>query len=76
MANTGDYVIWSFEHEAWWRPDRRGYTPDLKQAGRYTQADADAIVADANVVSVNEWAIRYADALRNEANTRKRDRGE
>lgn len=29
------YVVWSYEHEAWWGPDRCGYTTDLAKAGRY-----------------------------------------
>ena len=44
------FVIWSLEHQAWWRPDRRGYTCDLSEAGHYTREDAAAIVADANLV--------------------------
>jgi hypothetical protein len=67
-----DYVIWSFEHTAWWRPRSCGYTPHLYEAGHYSQAEADAIVADANIVSVNEWAIRYEDAVRNDWNTMRR----
>jgi len=27
----------------WWRTERRGYTVDLLQAGKYTKADADSI---------------------------------
>lgn len=38
------YVIWSHEHKAWWGPDHCGYTEDLTQAGRYTLAEAGAIV--------------------------------
>ena len=48
------YVIWSFEHDAWWRPGGWGYTRDLAEAGHFTEADADQIIADANVVAVNE----------------------
>lgn len=43
-----DYVIWSFEHDAWWKPGRSGYTQDLYQAGLYTAEDAARIVEDAN----------------------------
>lgn len=38
------YVIWSFEHKAWWKPARRGYTENLGQAGRYDEAEAGLIV--------------------------------
>ena len=34
------YLIWSWEHDAWWRPARRGYTEDVAEAGRYTEAEA------------------------------------
>ena len=27
--------IWSFEHDAWWRPDSRGYTTAEADAGLY-----------------------------------------
>jgi hypothetical protein len=42
------YVIWSFEHDAWWGPGRMGYTADLMHAGRYSKSEADAIVVQAN----------------------------
>ena len=48
------FVIWSYEHRAWWRPGSWGYTQELGEAGRYTRADAEAIVRRANVVRVNE----------------------
>lgn len=51
------YIIWSIEHEAWWRPGWAGYTRELAAAGRYNQAEADAILARANFVHVNECAI-------------------
>lgn len=34
------WVIWSHEHRAWWGPKQRGYTEDLREAGRYTKAEA------------------------------------
>lgn len=49
-----NYIIWSEEHGAWWAPHRRGYTRDLSMAGRYTEAEAAQIVADAN---------RYHDSI-------------
>jgi hypothetical protein len=42
------WVVWSFEHNAWWAPDWCGYTPDLAQAGRYSEADARDIEERAN----------------------------
>lgn len=38
------YVIYSRKHTrgivTWWRPNRAGYTQDLRQAGRYTLKQA------------------------------------
>lgn len=42
-APAGDavvYLLWSQTHTAWWRPDARGYTGSLEEAGRFTEADA------------------------------------
>lgn len=44
---TTGYVIWSFEHQQWWRANRCGYTEHLDEAGRYTAAEAGHIVANA-----------------------------
>lgn len=56
------YVIWSFEHDAWWASGSWGYTPELAQAGRYSRAEADRIVANANIVAVNEVAMLLSKA--------------
>jgi hypothetical protein len=40
-----DYLIWSHEHDAWWRPARRDYTDDVAFAGRYAEAEARSILA-------------------------------
>lgn len=34
------YLVWSNEHRAWWRPNSRGYTRDIRFAGRYSRAEA------------------------------------
>lgn len=39
-----NYVIWSFEHHAWWKPDREGYVEDVAQAGLYSAREAGDIV--------------------------------
>lgn len=49
------YLIWSFEHDAWWAPDRRGYTEDIEKAGRYSKDEAGEIVTDS--VWCEEMAI-------------------
>jgi hypothetical protein len=43
------YIIWSNEHKAYWRPNAAGYTKAKSQAGRYSLADAIAICDDANL---------------------------
>jgi hypothetical protein len=58
------YVLWSFEHDAWWAPDCRGYTLALDEAGRYTGEEAADILADANLVATNEQVMRLEDAQR------------
>jgi len=34
------WLVWSNEHEAWWKPKRCGYTLTIAEAGRYTLAAA------------------------------------
>ncbi len=34
------FLLWSNKHQAWWRPDGRGYTDDIAQAGAYTKEQA------------------------------------
>ncbi|MFD1546956.1 hypothetical protein [Nonomuraea guangzhouensis] len=33
------YLVWSNEHDAWWGPNRRGYTHDVWAAGRYAETE-------------------------------------
>lgn len=42
------YRIWSFEHNAWWRPKWHGYTPNIEEAGIYEEREAQSICAQAN----------------------------
>lgn len=58
MSSTRpEFVIWSIEHDAWWRPGKCGYTCKLEEAGRYAREEAAAIVEGANIVSFNECMI-------------------
>ena len=41
-------MIFSLEHDAWWKPHSNGYTPDQAQAGLYDEADGEQIVSGAN----------------------------
>lgn len=51
------FVIWSIEHQAWWRALWIGYTETLAEAGIYDEAEARKILQQANVVKINECAI-------------------
>ena len=62
-----DYLVWSNEHGAWWGPGRHGYRKRLSEAGRYTQAEAleisaQAISGDAERMGLlPELSVRLAD---------------
>lgn len=43
------FLIWSNQHAQWWRPNKRGYTQWIEEAGRYPQAVAQALVEDATL---------------------------
>lgn len=34
------HLLWSNKYQMWWRPDGRGYTGDIAEAGAYTEAQA------------------------------------
>jgi hypothetical protein len=34
-----DWLIFSFDHMAWWRPDSAGYTGKVAEAGHYTATE-------------------------------------
>lgn len=57
------YVIWSFEHSAWWGPNKCGYTSDLASAGRYSIEVAGRIVVSS--ILQEEVAILLAIAEQN-----------
>lgn len=41
------WLVWSNEHRAFWGPNRCGYTGLIERAGRYSQAEAEAICRSA-----------------------------
>lgn len=55
MTDTDFYLIWSNQKGMWWRPERRGYTAFIEEAGRYPRDEAESIVRDATV----NWQIRH-----------------
>lgn len=40
------WLIYSYRHRMWWRPDSAGYTPSFGTAGLYTQAEVAQIVTN------------------------------
>ena len=40
MNEARIWLVYSREHEAWWRPASDGYTTSIAEAGRYTKAEA------------------------------------
>lgn len=50
-------LIWSFEHMAWWRPGRGGYTGNFEYAGYYDLEEAIEIVRCANIGEVKESIV-------------------
>jgi hypothetical protein len=60
------FLIWSYEHNAWWAPGRSGYTSDLRKAGRYTEAEAQEICLQANQYSRHQNEIMVSDFTDNQ----------
>jgi hypothetical protein len=48
MTNQNLWLVWSYEHNAWWGPGKCGYTKDWQKAGRYRYSEAMQICVDAN----------------------------
>lgn len=52
----------------WWKPNSRGYTVDLEQAGEYSKEQAEAIVSGANFGGkLNEKMWKVEDVLKGKA---------
>lgn len=62
-ALPSDYLIWSYEHDAWWGPGKCGYTRDETKAGRYQEAEAKEICDNANQYSATtkECMVRQGE---------------
>ena len=46
-----EFLVWSNEQRKWWKPNHRGYTLFIEEAGRYSQDAATRICEDANLVA-------------------------
>jgi hypothetical protein len=61
LQQGGTWIVWSNEHNAWWKPSKRGYTNARHEAGRYSFEEACQIVHDANLYcgnTPNEAVVR------------------
>lgn len=56
---SNNYLIYSYEHKAWWKPGERGYSEDIGGAGVYSFEKAVEICKSANLYtnSPNEVMI-------------------
>jgi hypothetical protein len=52
-----EYLIWSFEHNAWWGLDECGYIENIAKAGRYSLAAAERICLAANTGGIDEAIV-------------------
>lgn len=48
ISNEETFLIWSFEHNAFWKPFEQGYTPDIREAGLYGHETTKRILFSAN----------------------------
>lgn len=74
------FLIWSYQHTAWWRPGSRGYTWDIAKAGLYEKAEAEGIVENARGEEAMlparptlEAFVGDQERIRNEAIDRRND---
>jgi len=42
------YLIWSVEHNGWWKQSQYGYSDDLSEAGLFSKEKAKEIIDNAN----------------------------
>lgn len=42
------WLIWSIEHNGWWKPMSLGYTREITEAGQFSLEEAIEIVTEAN----------------------------
>jgi hypothetical protein len=60
----GQWVIFSIEHQAWWKAGWLGYTRRLAEAGVYDDEESEAILARANNPAVGRFhEVRIAIEL-------------
>lgn len=57
------YLIWSNEHNSWWKANSAGYTDYTHLAGRYTKQQAIGICNDANFTWDTDKRSKIPDEL-------------
>lgn len=62
MQQTQEWLIWSNEHCAWWKPNYHGYTKYPLEAGQYTSQEA---------MDICESGNKYMDKSPNECMVHK-----
>lgn len=64
--SSDDYLVWSNEHQGWWKPGGYGYAPGLRHAGHFTREQAiqicrDAVPQSAHIGMIAEIPVRLDD---------------
>lgn len=61
-AESSYYIQNGFDGNAmvWWREGGRGYTTNLKEAGKYSEEEAQSIIERANRYEI-AWSCSYID---------------
>ena len=57
------WLIWSTEHQAWWKPNQFGYTRNIEKAGHYSYNEAVKICKSANNFVTDESGTTEPEEL-------------
>lgn len=57
------FLLWSGKHNAWWGPNQSGYTALVAEAGRYSEAEAEAEAVDCVVRSAYSGNLDYVTCM-------------
>ena len=55
------YLLWDMERQMWWGPARRGYTDDMAEAGRYSEAEAVDLALQGSLGGLRHATVIVAD---------------
>jgi hypothetical protein len=51
------YLIWSQEHQGFWKENSLGYTQNILEAGRYSEQESIDILEEANLFDMDEFRL-------------------